>query len=453
MKKIILFGLFVLGVNLFSNISYADRLGDLEKQIEDIRKMYEVKIDDLQVQIDSLRKDQEIAVKETKERVDRKGLDVEYVGRYERPYGKGGLIIRNPSGFGDISVGGYFDHEYENFENSTATFDQHRWIINIGAQLTDRLRFYSEYEIEHGGPSVTGGEAKVEQAWMDYLIEDWINVRAGALLVPFARYNLYHDSDLQDLQDRPLVARRVVPTTWTESGAGIYGELNPVIGDYEDLTLGYEAYVINGLTDNFSDTGFRNAKGSIGVDNFNTKSIVSRVVVSPYLNHELGGSFYFGEYDNSGNFIRGTAADWFSSWDLPGEIPGISLGPLELVGEYVYFWMDEPSGVNVAEYNTGLRAQVNLHFWPEFFNDTFLKKNFENPQFTLVGRYGWAKIDDDGDAGSTGYNQEQRWTFGLNYRPVESWVFKLEYQINETDNEPLEKGGNDGFMASVAMGF
>ena len=85
-------------------------------------------------------------------------------------------------------------------------------------------------------------------------------------------------------------------------------------------------------------------------------------------------------------------------------------------------------------------------------SDTFLGRTFEDPVFTLVGRYGWARIDDDADAG-TGDNEEERWTLGINYRPVESWVMKLEYQWNETENEALERGNNDGWFWSVAMGF
>jgi hypothetical protein len=36
---------------------------------------------------------------------------------------------------------------------------------------------------------------------------------------------------------------------------------------------------------------------------------------------------------------------------------------------------------------------------------------------------------------------------------VESWVLKLEYQNNFSRNETLERGNNEGFIASVAMGF
>lgn len=442
---IVMFALLVFS----AQVSWADGLDNLRKEMQQLRDDYESRIDELQSQIDSLSKNQDKKIDEMQEVIDKKGWNAEYVGRYNGPFEKGGLIVRNPSGFGNVSVGGYMDIEFGNFENNDSFFKQHRWIINIGAELAERLRFFSEYEIEYGGPDAQNagdGEAKVEQAWIDYLIEDWINLRIGALLVPFGRYNLYHDSDLQDLTDRPLVARDIIPTTWTESGAGFYGEFNPTIGSYEDLVVGYETYVINGLDDDFSDTGIGNAKGSLKEDNNNSKAVVGRLVLSPAIGHEIGFSGYWGKYNDLDDNITGKAIDWLSTW-----------GPLEIVGEYAHFNVDEPdfttgSSTDVPKTFDGYRIQANYHFWPEFLNDTFLGRGFEDPTFTLVSRYGWAKIDDDSDA-TTGDNEESRYTLGFNYRPIESWVLKFEYQWSRTENEALERGDNDGFLMSVAMGF
>ncbi|HEO64059.1 MAG TPA: hypothetical protein ENN78_02180, partial [Candidatus Omnitrophica bacterium] len=205
MKKVFsILTVFVIIFALGNIAEAADEIDGLKKEIQRIREDYESKIQRLQAQIDELGRKQEERTAQIEEKIDERMLDVEYVGRYEGPFKKGGLLIKNPSGFGSVSVGGYADIEFENFQKTHSTFDQHRWVINIGAELADRLRFYSEYEIEHGGPNAQNsgdGEAKVEQAWIDYLINDAINFRAGALLVPFGRYNLYHDSDLQDLTD------------------------------------------------------------------------------------------------------------------------------------------------------------------------------------------------------------------------------------------------------------
>ena len=438
-------------IGVCANASWADDIDDLRKEMQKLRSDYESKIKKLQTQVNNLSKKQDREIDKLEEKVDKSTVGVDYVGRYDGAFKRGGLVLEH-SGFGKVTLGGYMDHEYEDFENAHSNFDQHRWILNIGAELGDRLRFYSEYEIEHGGPNASGGgEAKVEQAWVDFLIEDWVNLRAGALLVPFGRTNLYHDSDIRDLTTRPIVSRDIIPTTWTESGVGIHGEVNPTIGSYEDLAIGYETYIINGLTDGFSDTSMSGAKGSLGGNNNNNQAVVGRVAISPLLGHEIAFSGYWGKYDTKGNAISGQAVDMSST-----------VGPFELVGEYAHFNVDEPDYVaglaapDIAKTFQGYRAQLNYHFWPEFLDDTFLGRGFEDPTFTLINRFGWARIDDDNDADAYGVaeaNTESRYTLGLNYRPVESMVFKIEHLWNRNENDALEYGSNNGFTWSVAMGF
>ena len=73
--------------------------------------------------------------------------------------------------------------------------------------------------------------------------------------------------------------------------------------------------------------------------------------------------------------------------------------------------MKPGAGALIAR-SAGAYAQLNYHFWPEFLDDTFLGRNFDNPTLTLVSRYGFAEIHDDSDAGS-GNNKEKRTTLGL----------------------------------------
>ena len=457
----ILWGLIIIFI--FSQITispvWAETIEDIKQIMADMKADYEAKIKELESKIEKLSAEQQAAnskieelgtkqdekIAMVEEKVDKSLLNVEYVGRRQGPVGSGGLLVKNPFGFGDVTLGGYFDTEYRDLENTDSTFQQHRWIINIGAVLHDRLRFNSELEIEEGGPNSEGGdgEIKVEQAYGDYLINDKINIRAGAILVPFGRYNLYHDSDLQDLTDRPIMAKDVVPTTWTEAGYGFFGEWNPIIGSYEDLLLKYEVYAVNGLDAGFSDTGLGGARNSLKTDNNEGKSVVGRLSVAPASGYELGLSGYWGDYNTTDDSISGVGMDWLSTW-----------GPLEFVGEYAYFGVEEEPTISsdVANFFQGAYAQLNYHFWPQFLNNTLLGRGFQNPTLTAVTRYDWALIGDDSDADNIN-NREDRWTLGLNYRPIDNFVFKFEYQWNHTKNEALEVGSNDGFATSVAMGF
>lgn len=449
----------------FGNIVKADEIEDLRKEIRELRQDYEQRIQKLQAHVDELSKKQDEKVIQIEEKIEKKLIDVEYVGRYEGPFGKGGLLIKNPSGFGNVSMGGYADIEFENFKDSNSTFDQARFTLNLGAQPHERLLFYSEYEIEHGGPNASdAGEAKVEQAWISYLINNWINLRGGIVLVPFGKFNLLHDSDIQDLTERPIVSRRLAAATWMEAGIGGFGEL--AIGEalnwsiLPDFYLNYEGYVINGLDEDISDVGLRNAKGAIESDTNNNKAFVGRLGLGLNRSLELGLSGYFGKYGRLGSATRNGNDDLIGI----GTDLNFKRGPFELVGDFAYWDFedaalvdhdnDDAAGdeVSAPKYMRGFYIEPRFHFWPKFLNNTFLGRGFKDPKFTLVGRYDWVDIGDDGDTGN-GNNKETRFTIGLNYRPIESWVFKLEYQWNNLNNEALERGDRDGVVASMAIGF
>src|SRR3989338_1562113 len=448
-----------------ASIAGADEIDDLRSEMQKLNEDYESKIKKIKTKIETLDKRQEERASKIEEKVDKKVLNVEYVGRYEGPFGKGGLLIKNPSGFGNVSVGGYADIEFEEFKNTNSTFDQARFIINLGAQPHERLLLYSEYEIEHGGTNYPGGngEAKIEQAWASYAINDWMTLKGGIVLVPFGKFNLLHDSDIQDLTERPLVSRRLGSATWMEAGFGLFGEIQlgealkwgPLQASY----LNYEGYIINGLDEDISDTGLRSAKGAIEADENNNKAFVGRIGLGLNQNLELGLSGYTGRYGRSGSASRN------GDDHLLGFASDISFkrGPFELVGDYAYWDFENGAlidhdndnaadEVSAPKYMRGFYLEPRYHFWPKFLSNTFLGRGFKDPKLTLVGRYDWVDIADDGDAGS-GSNKEKRYTLGINYRPIESWVFKLEYQRNSSSNEVLERGDKDGVMASMAVGF
>ena len=463
-RVMVVFLLYLGGVNL----AFADEMGDLKQQVKELRQDYETRIQGLQQKIEVLSQKQETEQSEFESKLEKKikekTISTEYVGRYEGPFGKGGLLIKNPSGFGNVSVGGYADIEYENFENSNSTFDQTRFILNIGAQPHERLLFYSEYEIEHGGPHASDvGEAKVEQAWASYLINDWINARGGIVLVPFGKFNFLHDSDIQDLTERPLVSRRLGAATWMEAGFGLFGETQVgealKFGPLQDSYLNYEGYIINGLDEDISDTGLRSAKGAIEADENNNKALVGRLGLGVNRNLEFGVSAYQGKFGRAGSATRNGNDDLLGI----GADVNFKRGPFEVVGDFAYWDFENgalvdhdndnaTAAVSASKDMRGFYLEPRYHFWPKFLNNTFLGRGFADPKFTLVGRYDWVDIADDGDAGS-GSNKEKRYTLGINYRPIESWVFKLEYQLNSSSNEVLERGDKDGIMASMAIGF
>ncbi|MBI3356060.1 MAG: hypothetical protein HY038_04690, partial [Nitrospirae bacterium] len=152
-------------------------------------------------------------------------------------------------------VGGYMDIQYRSQRKAsieagdgrpgiTNNFDQQRFVPFIYADVTEHVKFAAEIEIEHGIRESSGNEIEIglEFAHIDYLINEKLNLRGGVLLLPLGKFNLLHDSPLNDLTDRPLVSQFIIPTTMSETGAGFYGTLYPG----RTGKLDYELYVTTG---------------------------------------------------------------------------------------------------------------------------------------------------------------------------------------------------------------
>lgn len=325
-------------------------------------------------------------------------------GIYDKPYIK-------RMGRGTV-VGGYIDHEFEWQEGKGNTFDQHRFIPFIYSEVNDRVHVSAEIEFEHGGLVSSGGgtdgEIKLEYAVLDFKLSEAFNYRGGVILSPLGAFNLLHDSPLNDLTERPTVDRQIIPSTLSESGMGFYGTFYPS----EMSVVSYELYVVNGF-----DAGVMNGSGQLRIrggrgsqkqDNNDNKAVVGRLSLSPRLGMDLGASFHYGAYDDAGDH----------SLAILGLDGKLTRGPFEFQGEYARAQadVDRAAYPAAAETQQGAYAQSNLHFG----HDALL------PGSVLTGVVRWDWIDFDGDR--TG-DSELGLTFGLNFRPVEDAVFKLDYNL------------------------
>ncbi len=328
--------------------------------------------------------------------------------QYDKPYindGGGGALL-----------GGYIDHELL-WNREKKTFDQHRFIPFIHAEVNERIHVLAELEFEHGGvvkgSGESDGEIKIEFAALDIAFSEALTYRAGIILAPLGGFNLNHDSPLNDLTNRPLVAREIVPTTLSESGMGLFGTLYPG----EVAVLDYELYVVNGFNGNAA-TSLRAGRGSLKSDNNEQKSLTGRVGYSPFLGLQMGGSFHVGAYDDAGSRRLGIYA-----------LDAVySRGPFEARGEYA------TASVDGAEFDvrSGYYAQVGYHFLPGAL------EAFPNSICTASLRY---------DAIDLGSRDETRITFGFNWRPIEETVLKIDYETYEQD------GDKSGLLLSVASYF
>lgn len=348
-----------------------------------------------------------------------------------------------------FSVGGYIDIEL-NANETSSTFTAHRFVPFLYGQISDRVSVASEIEFEYGGAvsgdAETDGEIKVEFAQIDFRMVEWLQFRGGVLLSPLGRFNLNHDSPVNDLTERPLVDQQIIPTTLSEAGMGFFGTIEPG----ESSLLSWEAYLVNGFDEDILSTDsngvptgevrIRRGRGSAKTDNNNARSFVGRVAYSPMLGLDVGLSAHTGRYtdqDHSSESLTITALD-----------AHFNHGPLELLGEYAHGATGLPDGVTLSGMDNvgqnGFYFQTNVHFL------TGVVASMPNSVLTGVVRFDQV----DFDTNMTG-DRTRRLAIGLNFRPTEDTAFKLDVTRGWRANRGADTDGlpNDSAHFSVASYF
>ncbi|MCK5469477.1 MAG: hypothetical protein KAI99_13230, partial [Cyclobacteriaceae bacterium] len=122
-----------------------------------------------------------------------------------------------------LTIGGYAQIDYNQPLNSdtynNGNLDVHRLVLLFGYKFNSRTQFITELEVEHVK------EVFVEQAFLDYRINNYMNLRAGLMLIPMGIVNEYHEPPTFMGVERPMLDKYIVPTTWREIGAGITGNI------------------------------------------------------------------------------------------------------------------------------------------------------------------------------------------------------------------------------------
>lgn len=196
------------------------------------------------------------------------------------------LITITLSAAAQFSFGGYGEVSYRNVENATDSFDIHRVVLYSGYEFDATYSFHSEIEFEHGD------EIHVEFAHIDGNYSDALNVRAGHILLPMGFMNQTHEPTTFWSAKRPLVERFVVPSTWHENGAGVFGSHN---------NIAWQAYFVNGTDDGFDiqESGLRGGRQGGEEAAAEKMGFTARVDYQITAGLQLGTAIYTGGTNNS----------------------------------------------------------------------------------------------------------------------------------------------------------
>ncbi len=193
---------------------------------------------------------------------------------------------------GNLKIGGYGEVHYNQPMSSevrkNGILDVHRFVMLMGYQFNDRLQFVTELEFEHVV------EIYVEQAFLQYKLNEFMNLRGGLLLTPMGIINEYHEPTTFNGVERPRIDNDITPTTWREIGIGVSGVLLPI-------SVKYQAYVMNGFK-SFDGTariggasGLRGGRQR-GADSFmSSPNLSSKIEYFGIRGLNLGLAGYFGD--------------------------------------------------------------------------------------------------------------------------------------------------------------
>ncbi|MCF8222670.1 MAG: hypothetical protein K9J25_05940 [Bacteroidales bacterium] len=193
---------------------------------------------------------------------------------------------------GNLKIGGYGGVHYNQSINKDTRYngklDVHRFIMMLGYQFNNRTQFITELEFEHVK------EVYVEQAFIQYKLNNYANIRGGLLLTPMGLTNEYHEPTNFNGVERPLLDKYIVPSTWREIGIGVSGIILPV-------SVKYQAYLMNGFKsfDNQAriggSSGLRGGRQKAAESFISSPNLSGRIEYFGLRRLNLGLSAYYGK--------------------------------------------------------------------------------------------------------------------------------------------------------------
>jgi predicted transcriptional regulator len=349
-----------------------------------------------------------------------------------------------------LSIGGYGEWAYSNYNDGLkSTVDNMRTVMYVGYKFNDWILMNTEFEYEHattGTGAEARGEASVEFSYLDFQLRQYANIRTGLMLVPMGFINEIHEGPTFHGNYRPQVEQIIIPSTWREIGAGLYGQLAP--------GLQYRMYGMNGLdAEGFTSNGIREGSHEGSLAPAQDFAFTGRLDYDmPFVPGLLiGGSGWVG---NSG---QGTAYssqryglqalsvftqlyEGHIQWRWRG-LEMRALGAVGSIGNAAQ--LSAAKGRTIGSQNYGWYTELAYNLmpilWPE--NTHYLAPFFRYEAYNTLAQV---------PTGFTNYGGlYDRWIYqaGLTYKPIENVAVKLDYQNFNSQAKKLP----DQFNLGVAF--
>lgn len=310
-------------------------------------------------------------------------------------------------------IGGYAEHHYNNFTQRDDQIDAHRFVLFVSHEYSDKVRFFSELELEH---SLAGdgkpGEVELEQAYIEWAFAEKHSLVSGLFLIPVGILNETHEPETFYGTERNRVESRIIPTTWWETGLLVRGEIAP--------GLSYDVAVHSGLEN--TEANIRSGRQKSAEAVANDFAYTARVKYTGVPGLELASTVQYQEDISQGEFDDASATLI--------EAHGIySSGAFSLRALYASW--------NVAGDEAellGRDSQEGFYIEPSY-------KVLENLGF--FARYS----EYNNQAGLASSEEAEFWDYGLNYWLHPQVIFKIDMSDDRSDSD------NDSLNLGVGWSF
>jgi hypothetical protein len=345
---------------------------------------------------------------------------------------------------GSTAIGGYGELTLNMPSNGPNVVDMRRLVLYVGHNFTQKLRFYGELEVEHAVTSASDkGEFEVEQAFLDYLAWKPLNFRAGVIIIPMGIINVYHEPPTFNGVDRPETDQLIIPSTWREPGAGVFGEWRG---------LRYQAYVVNGFNANgfTASSGLRDGHQEAQLALGHDWGLAARVEHAfPWLyrygiSADAGVSFYYAHADQGQAQFKGTDGDSIPVTMIDGDLRLRTRG-LELRAEIASVFIGGTHRLNRALAAAAMTAGATfdgpvarqllggyVELGYNVLSPLHLRAGRQLVPFLRYERVD-TQFDVAEDLGRAPGNRHDTLTAGLTFRPIAEVAVKFDYQHVWTD--------------------
>ncbi|MFP6816230.1 MAG: porin [Pseudomonadales bacterium] len=412
-SSLFLFAVFVNASSAAAEVSLEEIWSIVQQQQIQIAALTD-KLEATQAKLDSTQSQAKI----TEEQL---GLTVDYLAEVET------AVSANRT-----NLGGYGELHYNNLnaDDDSRDFkeaDFHRFVLFFGHQFTDRIRFNSEFEIEHSlvkdtADGSNGGEVEIEQAYLEMDLNDNHWARAGLALIPVGITNETHEPPTFYGVERNDVENIIIPATWWE--AGVAG------GGHYGNGLSWEFGVHSGLemaTDGGSAFRIRSGRQKVSHANAENLAYTLRLKYTGVPGLELAGTY---QHQTDASQLSG---DGLGSADL-FSMQGIwNKGPFSLRALWAQ-WNFAGDSVELA----GVDQQTGWYIEPS------VRLDLGGTDWGFYGRF------EDLDGARTRDRFEQ-WELGFNFWPTESVVLKFDYR--NRDHLLNSDAGRDFHAIDLGIGY